>query len=69
MLAQEGFTKYSRKNDRNSARLLLAKKKKGNIFHEAHITLVPVCDKANTRKNNYRSTSFRNLVVKIPNEF
>lgn len=68
MLTQEGFTKYSRKNDRNSARLLLAKKK-GNIFHEAHITLMPISDKANIRKKNYRSTSFRNLVVKIPNEF
>lgn len=47
----------------------LPKKKKATFFHEAHITLVPISDKANTRKKNYRSTSFRNLVAKIPNEF
>lgn len=43
--------------------------KKGNIFHEVHISLVPISDKVNTRKKNYRSPSFRNLVAKIPNEF
>lgn len=69
MLAQESFIKYSRKNNHNSTRVLLAKKKKATFFREAHITLVPISDKANTRKKNYRSTSFRNLVAKIPNEF